>query len=162
NRHAAFRSTFEWEDRPQPGQVEQAQVRLPWEEHDLRGLTPEERGGRIGAFLAADRKRGFDFRTPPLTRATLFRMAEDAWTFVWTFHHILADGSSYPALIREGFALYAALRDGKELTLPAPRPHREFIQWLGTHLATAQPRAEAYWRQTLRGFAAPILLPGLA
>src|SRR5262249_4104401 len=73
-----------------------------------------------------------------------------------------ADGNSYPALLREAFACYDALREGRELTLPPPRPYREFIRWLGSHLAQSRPRAEAFWRDRLRGFTATTPLPGAA
>ncbi len=160
NRHGAFRGSFEWENRPHPVQVEHEQVRLPWVEQDLRPLPPEERRQRLDEFLDRDRKRGFDLRAAPLCRATLFRTADAEWTFVWTFHHILADGHCYPVLLREAFASYAAIREGKEQSFPRPRPYREFIHWLGGHLSETQARAEAYWRATLQGFSSPTPLPG--
>jgi natural product biosynthesis luciferase-like monooxygenase protein len=162
NRHAAFRSTIEWEGRSEPVQVEHGHVTLPWEEHDLRGLNPEDRRRALDEFLDRDRKRGLDFQTAPLSRAALFRTGEDESVLVWTFHHILADGNSYPALLREAFAYYDSLRQRSELTLPPPRPYGEFIQWLGSHLAQTRPRAEAFWRDRLRGFTTTTPLPGAA
>ena len=41
SRHAAFRTTFEWEDRPKPVQLEHECVRMSWEEQDL--LAPAGR-----------------------------------------------------------------------------------------------------------------------
>ena len=105
---------------------------------------------------------GSIFRWSPLSRVTLFRTEDTEHTLVWTFHHILADGHSYPALLREVFARYEALRDGKELTLPAPRPYREYIRWLEVHFAEMRIRSEKFWRDTLRGFQIGTPLPNLA
>ena len=105
NRHASFRSSFQWQDRPFPVRVEHANVSPPWQEHDLRGFSSEQKKRHLEEFLEHDRKSGFDLQVAPLSRAALFRTGQEEWTFVWTFHHILADGYSYPALIQEGFAL---------------------------------------------------------
>lgn len=160
NRHGAFRSTFEWENQSEPTQSEHSECHLPWDEQDLRALSVADQQERLREFLDRDRKQGFDFRTAPLARATLFRLKDEQWTLVWTFHHILADGHCYPALIREAFAWYDALRKGDELELPAPRPYREFIEWLTKHLSDKQDRAERFWREALRGISAPTPMPG--
>ena len=90
------------------------------------------------------------FRVAPLSRATLFQTRDNEWEFVWTFHHMLADGQCVPALIREAFAWYCALGEGRELSLPEPPPFRAFIEWLGNHLSETRAEAEDYWRKTLR------------
>jgi natural product biosynthesis luciferase-like monooxygenase protein len=162
NRHGVFRTSFGWEDRPQPVQVEHSHARMSWQQEDLGRLPEEEWRRHLEDFLQRDRVRGFDFHVPPLARATLFRTGDEEWTFVWTFHHILADGQCYPTLLREAFADYAAFRDGKEFTIRQPRPFRGFLEWLGPHLEAMRPKAAAYWRDTLRGYAAAASLQGLA
>jgi Condensation domain len=81
---------------------------------------------------------------------------------IWTFHHMLADGQSYPMLIREAFDRYEALRQGKELDLPSPPPYKDFIEWLRCHHREQASRAETFWRAQLQGFAAPTSLPSTA
>jgi natural product biosynthesis luciferase-like monooxygenase protein len=161
NRHAVFRSTVEWEGRPRPVQMDRGPVRLPWEETDLRDFPSEERRRHLDDFLERDRRQGFDFHVAPLARARLFRTGDSEWTFVWTFHHILADGNCYPVLLREAFACYDALREGKETAHTPPRPFRDFAHWLDAHLVETRPRAEAFWRQALQGFTAGTPLPSL-
>ncbi len=161
SRHAAFRTTFEWEDRPKPVQLEHECVRMSWEEQDLR-LAPAGREAQAPRRLPRPRPQaGVRSSDRPTHRATLFHTDDNEWTLVWTFHHILADGFAYPAFIREAFAWYAAIREDKELALPRPRPYREFLQWLGAHLSETQARAEAYWQETLQGFSAATPLPGV-
>ncbi len=101
------------------------------------------------AWLKADRARGFAMESAPLLRFHLFRHADDDWRLVWTFHHILLDGRSFPPLIREAFGFY----DSPDAQEPAvPRAYADFIAWHGTlnHAAS-----EEFWREKLRGFRAP-------
>jgi amino acid adenylation domain-containing protein/non-ribosomal peptide synthase protein (TIGR01720 family) len=76
---------------------------------------------------------------------------------LWTFHHALLDGRSFPIVLREVFLCYEAIRDGREASLPAPRPYADYIAWLRTQ---DLGRAEAFWRSTLKGFSAPTPVPG--
>lgn len=50
----------------------------------------------------------------PLMRLALFRLADDAYQFTWTHHHILLDGWSLPILFKEVFAFMK--RSGKAPT----------------------------------------------
>ena len=76
-RHAALRTRFAWRGLDRPLQVVERGAALPWEEKDLRGLSAEEQRCQIDEFLDRDRKQGFDFRTVPLARATLFRTRDN-------------------------------------------------------------------------------------
>ena len=147
---------------PIPSNREYLQASLPWVQRDIRRLSPEERRRFLEEFLDRDRMLGFDLRVAPLSRAALFQTEDREWEFIWTFHHILADGQSYPSLVREAFAQYDALRENRELTLPERPPYRGFIEWLGDHLSASRARAEVFWREMLRGFSAPTPLPGVA
>ena len=112
---------------------------------------------RFAEYLEEDRRRGFDPRVAPLARCVLFKFGETEWRLLWTFHHMLADGSVYPALIREAFDGYKAIRDGRKKELAEPRPFREFIEWQLEH--GRRPGAEQYWREKLRGFSGATALP---
>jgi alpha-ketoglutarate-dependent taurine dioxygenase len=85
-------------------------------------------------------------------RLALFRVAEDAYQFIWTHHHILLDGWSLPILFKEVFAFYEAFRQGRDLHLERSHPYRDYIAWLGQQDLT---KAERFWRQELKGFTAP-------
>jgi amino acid adenylation domain-containing protein len=86
----------------------------------------------------------------------LFRFAPDSHQLVWTFHHILLDGRSFPPVLDEVFARHAALRAGRAVSFPARRPYRDFIDWLaGRDFHTA----ESFWRDRLAGFDEPTPLP---
>ncbi len=93
-RHEVFRSRFEWTGRARPRRVVEPAVDLPWLDDDWRGANAATQRARLDAYLNDDRRRGFDLAVAPLARAALFRVADERWQFVWTFHHILADGQS--------------------------------------------------------------------
>ncbi|APR84358.1 Non-ribosomal peptide synthase [Minicystis rosea] len=156
---AVLRTSFRWEDREEPLQEVHTSLEIPWLERDLRALSPRDREAALRAFLEADRAQGFDPKTAPLLRLALFRVAEAEHRFVFTFHHMVLDGGSFPLVIDDVFLAYEALRRGHEPTLPARRPFRDFIHWLRAHDTSA---SRAFWREALRGFTAPTPLGGKA
>ncbi|GAB4152072.1 MAG: hypothetical protein Fur0021_16520 [Candidatus Promineifilaceae bacterium] len=151
-RHAALRTAFVWEKREKPLQVVLRQVQLPFIRQDCRHLSPTEQETHLQLFLQADRQRGFDLSKAPLVRLALFQIADDAYQAVATFHHIIKDGWSGPIILRDVLTFYEFRgHSTAPPLLPSPRPYRDYIAWLQRQ-DTAQ--AEAFWRQTLRGFTA--------
>jgi amino acid adenylation domain-containing protein len=149
DRHTILRSAFLWEGFAEPLQAVRSRVEVPWRSADWRGLPAAEQEARLAVLRRAERREPFDLAQAPLLRLVLLRLGEDAWALVWTFHHILLDGWSVPLLLGELVALY---RSGDPALLPPARPYRDYIAWLGRQDGR---RAEAFWRQTLAGFAAP-------
>ncbi|HEU0080371.1 MAG TPA: condensation domain-containing protein, partial [Longimicrobiaceae bacterium] len=157
--HAALRSAFVWEHVAEPLQVAETEVALPWTFQDWRGLAADEREARLDAYVAEDRRRGFDLSRAPLMRFALFRTGEREHRLLWTQHHLLLDGWSGAMVLREVLARHDALRQGRTLELPRPRPYRDFVAWLRERDESA---AEAFWREAMRGFHAPtpLAIPG--
>ncbi|WP_162834706.1 non-ribosomal peptide synthetase [Amycolatopsis circi] len=153
-RHPALRTSFHALEGEQPVQVVHRGFELPWTEHDWRAAAPAP--DRLPEFLAADRAAGIDPATPPLHRFSLLRVADDAYVFVWTHHHLLLDGWSMPLVLNEVTARYAALRRGEDADLPPMRPYQDYLTWLA---AQDQAKAEEFWRARLGGFAAATPLP---
>ncbi|MEO5816458.1 MAG: amino acid adenylation domain-containing protein [Gemmatimonadaceae bacterium] len=154
-RHDALRTALCWDGVAEPRQdvydsVPPIVVELDWT--DAGGATVVE---RRAAFMAEDRTLGFDLAVPPLQRVTLIRLAETEWIMVWTFHHILMDGRSFPIVLREMFALYDASA-GAAPELPARRPYRDFVAWYG---AKDFSGAEPFWRERMRGLPGATPLP---
>ncbi|MEW5928283.1 MAG: amino acid adenylation domain-containing protein [Gemmatimonadota bacterium] len=146
--HSALRSAFVWEGVPEPLQVAETGVDLPWHVEDWRGLSADEREARLDAYVAEDRRRGFDLSRAPLMRFALFRTGEREHRLLWTQHHLLLDGWSGAMVLREVLARH----DGRPVDNSRPRPYRDFVEWLRSRDETA---AEAFWRGALAGFAAP-------
>src|SRR5262245_17060446 len=151
-RHAVLRTAFVWKSQKRPLQAVQRKVELPLRREDWSDLPAAEREARFTAFLAADRRRGFEPARAPLLRLALFRFGEASHRLVWTSHHLLLDGWSLPLLLGEVLRFYAAFAAGSDLALPAPPPYRDYIAWLGGRdLDAAQP----FFRRALAGFAEP-------
>ncbi|HEX6291019.1 MAG TPA: amino acid adenylation domain-containing protein, partial [Herpetosiphonaceae bacterium] len=154
-RYTVLRTVFLWEDLDEPMQIVLRRVDLPLEQLDWRSYGADEQQQRLGALLRADRDRGFDLSMPPLMRLALIRIAERAYYFVWSRHHIVLDGWSIALVLRDVFAHYEAFRQHQPIQAELPRPYGEYIGWLQRQDLA---QAEAYWRTTLRGFHAPTML----
>jgi hypothetical protein len=156
DRHSALRTSFHWEGLDHPVQVVHDVVEVPFEDVDWRGLSDKEQQKKLRFWLRTDRRRDFVLTQAPLLRVALFRLTDKDYHCVFTHHHLLADAWSAPLIHRELVEFYEAIRTGRELTLPAVRPYRDYIDWLRRQDSA---RAEAFWRQELAGFAAPTPLP---
>ena len=84
----------------------------------------------------------------PLLRFALFRIGPSEHYFVWTQHHLLADGWSTQLAWSEVREIYDAIFNDRVAELPKPRPFRDFIDWLDQQDNQA---AESYWRGLLAG-----------
>jgi amino acid adenylation domain-containing protein len=152
DRHPALRTAFAWEKLAEPVQIVWKRLTLACEEHDLRALPPAEQAERVRRFTADDRERGFDLTRAPLLRIALLRLAEGAYRFVWSMHHLLLDGWSTQLVVRELFALHDAYAGGREVRLDRARPYADYIGWLQKQ---DQGRSDGFWRRELAGLTAP-------
>ncbi|HEX6290385.1 MAG TPA: amino acid adenylation domain-containing protein [Herpetosiphonaceae bacterium] len=155
DRYPILRTAFVWEGIDEPVQLVHRQVAIPLEQQDWRGISPMAQAVRLETYLHDDKAQGFDLTRVPLMRFALFRIADDAYFFVWTFHHILLDGWSVSSLIEKVLAAYESNCRGRELRLAPSRSYRDYIVWLRQQ---DQSRAEAFWRRMLRGITAPTQL----
>ncbi|MGW6598225.1 amino acid adenylation domain-containing protein [Streptomyces sp. NPDC055036] len=141
---------------PEPLQVVRRRARIDVAALDWRGLDEAAHREATTAYLTADRARGLDLGTAPLSRVAVARLGNDRIQLFWTFHHALLDGWSAMRLLAEVLAEYAALATGGERTPRTPRPYRDFVAWL---LGQDHTEAERHWRQALAGWTAPTPLP---
>ena len=150
--HAILRTGFLVEGLDEPLQVVRRQVKLPWEQLDWQTLGVAEQSALFDALLDDERRCGFKLSEAPLMRLKLVRIAPNHRRFLWSYHHLLLDGWSVALVLREVSEGYEALRRGNPLPPTNSRPYRDYIAWLQRQDVR---RAESYWRETLRGFAAP-------
>ena len=154
-RHPALRTSFHPAEFDLPVQVVHREASLPFERLDWRGLEPADQEVALADFLREDRRAGFVPSQAPLIRLALIRLADDAHAMVWSGHHLVFDGWCLPILLGEVLARYESPSSGVEPDLPAPRPFRDYIAWLGRQDLA---RAEAHWRRELSGFTRPTRL----
>lgn len=122
---------------------------------DLSDKTPEEQQAILEQYLLDDRARGFNLKTELPARWCLFRLSEDQFEFVLSYHHIIMDGWSIPLLMQEFQTIYTALLSDGIPALPVPAPYSDYIRWLEQYPRTA---GAAYWKQYLSGFEQPSLI----
>jgi natural product biosynthesis luciferase-like monooxygenase protein len=153
-RHPILRTRFRWEGVDVPVQEVLSSVETPFQYVDLSAMPPAEQEARLAAFLADDRRRGFDLSEAPLWRVHLFRLSSDEHRMVWTYSHAILD-SCYAAVLREVFVVYQALLRGSEPTFGDRPTYRAHIEWLEQHLAATREDAGRFWRERLAGFTTP-------
>lgn len=154
--HDALRTSIRWDGVAEPRQEVHASeapemVELDWSTIDTGAVD-----GRLSEFLADDRARGFALDVPPLQRVALIRLGAEDWRMVWTFHHIVMDGRSFPIVLREMFAAYEASLIGDAAAFAPRRPYRDFVEWFEAKDCSS---AEPFWRERMRGLPAATPLP---
>ena len=156
DRQPVLRTAFLWEGLDDPLQIVRQQVKAAWDIEDWRSHSPVQQEEKLVAILARSRAIGFDLRQAPIARFQLMRLQDDAYQFVWSFHHLLADGWSIPIIWQEVLTCYAANCRQEQPILPPLRPYRDYIAWLQTEqIASSEP----FWRSQLQGFTEPTPLP---
>src|SRR5579864_6320754 len=149
DRHEALRTSFHLRQGEEPHQNVHREVALPWAAKDLRALPGAMQESELNRWLREDREAGFELDRDPLFRLNLFRLGDEKWTLVWTFHQGILDTRSFPVVLTEVFRTYDAARRSETLELPEVRPYADYLQFLHS-LENGQ--AERFWRSTLRGF----------
>ncbi len=128
-------------------------VSLPYSELDWRNQADNEQ--KLAAFLAQDKRQGFDFASAPLMRVTLIRQTDALSTLVWTHHHSLLDGWCLPLIFKDLGEYYRAERANTCAQLAQVAPYQSYIAWLKQQ---DEAKAIDFWQQQLSGFDAPIEL----
>nr|QEO74875.1 condensation domain-containing protein [uncultured bacterium] len=154
-RHPILRTSFHSEEVSKPLQVVHKSASLPFDLQDWRELSETEQEQRLQTYLETDRQKRFDVSRPPLMRLALIRLADDLYQFIWSHHHLLLDGWSFPIVLKEVFDFYRAIIQDRPLHLERPRPYRDYIAWLQKQDLSS---AATYWQQYLQGFTAPTSL----
>ena len=151
-RHSILRTAFVWKGQREPVQVVHVTLELPWHKEDWRGVDAQLHAGKLAAFLAEDRRRGFELNRAPLMRIATIRLADNLWQLVSSHHHILLDGWSFPLLLREFGDAYRAFCAGTGPNLAPARPYSSYVAWLKKRDSA---KAETFWRGQMRGFTSP-------
>jgi hypothetical protein len=156
--HSILRTSFHHQDLSVPIQCVHKSVTLPFEVLNYEALSPEEQERELAAFLAADKKCGFDFTQAPLLRVTLIRLSEDTYQMVLTHHHLLLDGWSLPVLLQELLSTYERLTQAE---LPVPRMEDRYEDYIQYVQSKDQRSARQFWQEYLHSVDTPSLLPFL-
>jgi amino acid adenylation domain-containing protein len=159
-RHDSLRTTF----RTVEGQVMALVCAAP-EPLELPQVSldhlPEDQGEEEALLLAAEEgRRPFDLSGGPLMRVKLLRLSPAVHMLVLTMHHIIMDGSSIGALLKEMAGFYEAFHSNRSPEVPALTiQYGDFAVWQRESFIEVQARQLEYWKQTLSGAPAVLELP---
>ncbi len=151
-RHDIFRTAFVGMDGQQILQLVLPSVDLPWFEEDHRHENSTAVKTAFTAYREQDKEQGFDIRRAPLMRMSTWRVADEKFYFLWTFHHTVLDGWCLPIVFGEVLTCYKAYLDGVEPLLPETNPYMNYIRWLQQQDHRASLR---YWQAELAEIEAP-------
>ena len=115
---------------------------------DWSAVEVELREPRFAELLDEERTKGLDITAAPLYRLVLVTLDRQRHRLLWTFHHLLLDGRSFPLILSDVFDCYDALREGRSVDLPVRPDRARFLEWLEDRDHRA---ALEYWRAELGG-----------
>ncbi|MEV0684008.1 amino acid adenylation domain-containing protein [Nocardia sp. NPDC050378] len=149
DRHPNLRAAFWDTDVPKPVQIIPSHAELPWAERDA--ATTE-----FDSIAESERRVPFTLSRGPALRILLLNVTDAPQPrrrMILTAHHILMDGWAVAVFFTELLAVYQA--GGSLDGLPAPRPYRDYIGWLGAQDHDAAARR---WAEYLGQVSAPLVL----
>ncbi|MBD2385751.1 non-ribosomal peptide synthetase [Cylindrospermum sp. FACHB-282] len=120
---------------------------------DLQEIPATEQEAVIQRMILEESQRTFNLTQGSLLRCTLLQISQQEHIFLFTIHHIIADGWSLGVFVRELAALYTAF----SASLPSPLTelpiqYVDFTiwqkQWLQGEVLAAQL---TYWKKQLSG-----------
>ncbi|NBC43821.1 amino acid adenylation domain-containing protein, partial [Corallococcus exiguus] len=151
-RHEALRTTVDERDGV-PVQRVLAHLDVTPRVEDLTDVPAARLEAEMHRRLREEACRPFDLTHGPLLRALLLRTGEREHVLLLVVHHLVADGWSLGVLVREVGALYAALREGRDATLPAlPVRYVDYTVWHREWLKGDVLESQlAWWRKQLAG-----------
>ncbi|WP_263262415.1 amino acid adenylation domain-containing protein [Pseudomonas sp. RIT-PI-S] len=160
-RHDVLRATF-CDIDGEPRQVIHPATPLPLPVVDLRGLAPAAREQEVKARVAHEARAPFDLSSGPLLRASVLRLADDRHLWLYSVHHIIADGWSMGIVLQEVAQLYGDFLAGEPASLPPlPVQYADYACWQQQRLSgAALERQLDYWRGALAGAPTLSTLPG--
>jgi amino acid adenylation domain-containing protein/non-ribosomal peptide synthase protein (TIGR01720 family) len=125
---------------------------------DLSGLSGTERQRRVDELIEKHAQVPFDITTGPLLRSHLVKFSDEEHIMLFNMHHIISDGWSMGAMIREWSALYRAYYSHQEAELPELSiRYTDYAAWQRNWLSgDILERQLSYWQEKLSG--APELL----
>jgi len=141
--HAILRTSFAWEGMNAPLQVVHDLPAMPIVQQDWSHLGEGARDEARAALLQEERVKGFAMDGPSLMRLTVMREADDRWWVLWTFHHAILDGRSFPLVLERLFARYDGVAG---VAVPEGSTFADYADALA---AIDQAPAKEAWRERL-------------
>lgn len=159
-RHETLRTTFATV-ADEPVQVIAPILKIKMPVHDLRNLAEPTKKIEMQRLMTQQIQTPFDLKHGPVLRAELIRLRDNDNLFLFTIHHIAADGWSMDIISRELVAFYEARRSRSSPSLPdLPIQYADFACWQRRYLSgPVLQRDVGYWKDKLQGVPPLLELP---
>jgi amino acid adenylation domain-containing protein/non-ribosomal peptide synthase protein (TIGR01720 family) len=144
----ALRASFVVRGVRLPVQVIWRTCPFSYAQHDWRSKTAEEQDDQWRKVLLTDQAQNFEFTSAPLFRLTLVRTGQSTYRLLWSHHHLIMDGWSFPLVLKEVFETYLALSRGEGVCLGRSAAFDKYFSWLA---AQDREAAKRFWRSSLKG-----------
>lgn len=148
-RHEVMRTSVHWRNIERPMMVVRPEKDIQWSFLDWR-MTPEDQ--QIVQFESYKKERiskGVVLDDHPLSKISLIQTGNESYYLLWECHHLLLDGWSSTIILRDAFAYYEGLCEGKNVFLPEVPALKTYETWLKS---TPSEDAAQFWSKTLSGF----------
>ncbi|MEV4068742.1 amino acid adenylation domain-containing protein [Nonomuraea fuscirosea] len=146
-RHPVLRTSIDLTGFSEPLQLVHRSATLPLEVTDLSGFSgdPEAAGRRLAEWSEAEKRRPFDWASPPLARAHVHVLPGELFAFSLSFHHAILDGWSVAALVTELLQRYHGHLTDEPV--PLTRPGAAFRELVAAErAAVAAPETRDFWQ----------------
>jgi 3-oxoacyl-(acyl-carrier-protein) synthase/NRPS condensation-like uncharacterized protein/NADP-dependent 3-hydroxy acid dehydrogenase YdfG/acyl carrier protein len=159
-RHEILRTTFS-SVKGDPRQFVHAHNNFPFEiqHYDFTSI----RDSHAAAMQAIEQhvNVSFDLENGPLFKASLFRVSEDRFIFLFNMHHIISDGWSVSVIVKDILMIYDALLRNDVSPIQMPRiQYKDFAHWHNQVLVDEKLTPHrAYWINKLSGQLMTLNLP---
>ncbi|SEH02588.1 amino acid adenylation domain-containing protein [Nonomuraea solani] len=141
-RHPVLRTSIDLTGFSEPLQLVHRAATLPLEVTDLSGDPAAAH--RLAAWSEAEKRRPFDWASPPLARAHVHVLSGELFAFSLSFHHAILDGWSVASLVTELLQRYHGHLTGDRV--PVARPGAAFRELVAAErAAVAAPETRDFW-----------------
>ena len=147
-RHEVLRTTFAME-KGQLNQVIAENANIKVKIVDLQHLPVNEREATAKQQAIAFSRLPFNLSADLLLRVTIFQLDVNDAILLLSLHHIIADGWSIGALIKEITALYTAFCTNTPLLPDLPIQYADFASWQQQELPKIIESQLPYWKTQL-------------
>ncbi len=151
-RHEVLRATFQFEDG-ELSQVIAPRVSIRVPVIDVRGLADAPKQAEVDRLSIEEAQRSFDVSAGPLFRASVIQLSDLEHVLLVTIHHLVSDGWSIGLITNELGAIYEALGEGREPSVPElPVQYTDFAVWQKEWLQDGHIKQQLdYWTKRLDG-----------
>ncbi|NMG08551.1 non-ribosomal peptide synthetase [Brasilonema sp. UFV-L1] len=148
-RHPILRTSFDLTNFSESLQLVHQQVTAPIHVEDLRDLSPEQQQQALSTWIKAEKRRNFDWSSPPFIRFFIHRLTDQSFYLTFSCHTSILDGWSKACLLTELLHHYYALLNGKGNTIEPP-PTITYRDFVALERSTLQSQeCQDFWTQKL-------------